>query len=572
MAEKLHDDFKIDSDFIINNYTLLPVYSPFISEKRRNEIIHIMKKENGNRLKTKLGIISGSICRKKQLYYCPQCAKEEIGKFDEAYFHRLHQVQGVLVCEKHNCLLKAYKNNINVSRLKYISLSETELDFSRDFIENQGLSEKLINVATEVKFLLNNSFANLNQNVVYKKYLMLLNNKGLITPKGNIRQVTLFKEFTNYYGTEFLEVLDSTIEMKNEYNWLKIITRKPKRTSHPIRHILLIGFLCGGLKEFVKMPVKSINYSGNELFPCLNPTCKNYNKLIIQHYKVTSDYKTREPVGTFSCKCGFTYSRKLKNDKYKIGRIKNFGSIWENRLKELVECNNSIRSIATVLKCDCKTVIKYADKMGLKDKLNTHSDIKYILQQQEKKSTIDGEKYKSDITQAINQNPQITVKEIKKNFYKQYIWLYKNEKEWLELNISKLKNYNVVNYERNNAKLWENRDDDILSLLTDEYKNLMNQKKLIRITKSLLGRRIGKSAQLEKYLHKLPKTKVYLDKICETVEEFQIRRIDCLCFNMIQNYEPLAIWRIKRLAGLKNNISKTVEDKIYENINKYNAI
>lgn len=569
VTEKLYDDLKIDSDYIIKHCTLFPVYSPFISTKRKNEILKMMKKKSGGSLKTKLGIIAGSVCKKEQLYYCPQCAKEDISEFGEAYFHRLHQVQGVLVCEKHNCLLKPYKYNGYVSRLQYISISQSELDFSQDFIENKGLLKHLIKIATEIKFLLDNNLDNINQHVVYQRYKMLLKDKGLLSVNGNIRQDELYKKFINYYGQDLLKMLDSTIEFKNEFNWLKVITRKPRRASHPIRHVLLIDFLCGGLQEFVKLPLKFKNNNDIKVFPCLNPVCKYYKKFVIKNIKVTPDYKTREPVGTYTCECGFTYSRKVKGDIYKIGRIKSFGPVWENKLIELVNNHNSIRSIARILNCDSKTVIKYADKFGLKDKLNTRAGIKYVLRIQEKHRRINGNKYKADIIKAIKHNPQKSIKDIKKDYYKQYMWLYRNDKEWLEQNISKLKNLSNSKYIKNNSKLWRMRDNEILSRLVNEYKILINSKRQIRITKSLLGRRIKMLAQIEKHLDKLPQTKAFLNKVCESVDEFQVRRVDKICFDLYEKHELLVAWKIKRLAGLKSNVSSTVEKKIYENINKY---
>ncbi len=99
-------------------------------------------------------------------------------------------------------------------------------------------------------------------------------------------------------------------------------------------HILLINFLCEDIKEFFKGVTNSYNPFGHGPWPCLNIACSNYKKDIIKDVVVTDDYKTRIPVGTVRCNCGCVYSRKgpdkSVDDRYKIGRIKEFGDVWVN--------------------------------------------------------------------------------------------------------------------------------------------------------------------------------------------------------------------------------------------------
>jgi hypothetical protein len=92
----------------------------------------------------------------------------------------------------------------------------------------------------------------------------------------------------------------------------------------------------------------------------------------------------------------------------------------------------------------------------------------------------------------------------------------------------------------------------------------------VRITKSILGRMLGQSALLEKYSAKLPNTEEYINQIVETVEDFQIRRVNFICERLYAEKGYLNKWEIIRLAGLKEGYSAKVENKINENIEKYN--
>ena len=51
--------------------------------------------------------------------------------------------------------------------------------------------------------------------------------------------------------------------------------------------------------------------------------------------------------------------------RYRFGRIKAFGTVWEEQLKELVNQKLSLRETARLLGVDANTVKKYARKLGL---------------------------------------------------------------------------------------------------------------------------------------------------------------------------------------------------------------
>ena len=73
--------------------------------------------------------------------------------------------------------------------------------------------------------------------------------------------------------------------------------------------------------------------------------------------------------------------------------------------------------------------------------------------------------------------------------------------------------------------------------------------KPVRITVSKIGTTIGLKALLEKHLDKLPQTKAYLESVTETVEEFQIRRIEWAIRELDRRGEEKKDWKILRLAG-----------------------
>lgn len=76
--------------------------------------------------------------------------------------------------------------------------------------------------------------------------------------------------------------------------------------------------------------------------------------------EITACFKTRKPVGTFKCSCGFIFARlgpdQDEADVYRIGRIKEFGSVWLEKLTKMKKEKTSNAKIATILNVDRRTV------------------------------------------------------------------------------------------------------------------------------------------------------------------------------------------------------------------------
>lgn len=511
-----------------------------------------------------MGIIAGGICRKKDLYYCPECAKVDFKKFGEGYFHRIHQIPGVKVCPDHHCLLERYmEGTYNKKRINFLRISLKYLKLTPKYEKNLELNNTLIKVAESCQYILNNNIKTVNYNNIKQRYREILKDKDFITVNNRVRQKKLILYLKKYYSNNIFNAFDSELNDK-ESNWIKIMLRNSREFVHPIRHILFILCIYNDIKSFM-----DFKYTNSKLiWPCLNKICRYYKKNIIADIIVTSDYKTRKPVGTAKCPyCGFKYSQKMTNRNIinKVGRVKDFGHLWHEKLVELLESKQySVSNIARLMGCDYKTVVRYAEILGKKDFIdskitftksgNIMNNKNYELQ------------YSEDILKYKKHNPTSTRTCVRKALKKQYAWLYRNNKKWLFDNLPKTnKNYiNTINTRVN----WNKRDENILLKIRKIYVMIMKSDEKVRITKSMFGRTLGISALLDYYLDKMPKTKKYLLKINESVEQYQERRVKKICRNFLSKRITIRKWRVMRIAGLKNNCSVKVINIINHYINK----
>lgn len=241
---------KYSSDDLINEHTIMPYYEPFVDEKLKQKTIDEVKNKGSYSVYTRLGTIAGAICKKDSIFYCPVCAKNDIENYGEPYIHREHQLEGIILCPNHGVLLKKYLfKKVDVSRIEYIRLEEKYMDLKDEFIDIEDYDIHL-KIAKDSYYLLNQKFKNISKDKISMKYRNLLYKKGLLKGNNTINQAELYEKFISYYGKGFLKQLDSEIDYKNDYNWLKVISRKSKRSSHPLRHLLFINFLCEDIKDF----------------------------------------------------------------------------------------------------------------------------------------------------------------------------------------------------------------------------------------------------------------------------------------------------------------------------------
>lgn len=549
LCKRLPTPYMFTPQYIINHLTLLPYFSPFIPEKRYKELIQAMIEGNGSNAYMKLGKPASTIKSPKYLRYCPECIKEDDSKYGEIYWHRTHQVEGVKICPKHY----TYLVNSNIpftqrrNKHKYHSLSHCYCSkaLRHDYCEDESVIRHFKFISEQTYYVLNNEIKPLGLENLRKFYVAKLQKLGLATYSGRIKWVDFISSFNHYYGKKFLINLECFIEKDKEDTWLHKMLRKPKVTCHPLRHILILGFLRETISSMVSQ-IKTIQYEpfGSGPWPCLNRAAKHYREPVINSLEITRDYKSGRPVGTFTCSCGFVYSRKgpdeSKDDRYKIGLIKVFGKVWEDKLQGLANSGISLRKTAEILKVDPNTV---------KRKLSPNKNKKAAMANDTEKIG-----YRNEWISMLQKHDNKSITEIRAVDPKIYIWLYRNDREWLS-------NHYPEDVKKTNKNIssrvdWIQRDHftaEKVKYIASEI--LFESNKLIRVTKNEIGRRLGILTTLYKNLDKMPKTEQVIYDVVESLEQFQIRRIKAVAIELRKSNPSLKDWELIRAAGLRKEFA-----------------
>ncbi|MZK48997.1 TnsD family Tn7-like transposition protein [Clostridium beijerinckii] len=428
LINNLPDKCTLTVDEIIKKHTLYKCYTAFLPSERATYIYDLMAGENGSLIFTALGMCNNNMKIDSSLKYCNQCVESDRNNFGEAFFHIEHQVPGVLMCQKHFSELYICNKSTQIkNRQEYLNLefSISEKDtivapLNKKIIEHQKKFSK------NIESIINGSFGFKEMNFFREYYLKELIHKGMAESRMKIYQQDLLRDFKNYYGDDYLTLLGCNFDIDNKYNWVTAITRKHRKSFHPIQHLLMI--------EYMNIDIKELFYS-------------DYMEVRKKTYK----NKTDEEKASYREKW-----LKLKNE------------------------------------------------------------------------------YLNENTTFIRELDKAT-----------YIWLNKYDRKWLGEN-SPIKKTCGHSKKIN----WEKRDEEMLQEVKEVVEAIYNSKeKPERVTVGAVGRKIGKVYLLQKYLDKMPKTKLYLQEKVESVKEYQDRRVKWVRENVTTNGE--SEWIVLREAGVR---------------------
>lgn len=482
---------------------------------------------------------------------------QDINKYDEPYFHRTHQVDGVEICDEHMLLLNKYPvEKTDYSQLGFIRFDRKDVDFSKiKFTEND--LDYMKRLASMSKFLLLNNDKVFNLDKLKSNYNAILQKKGYRSTTGTIKKTNLKTDFISFYGKQALEQLESTLKLESYDTWLDKILSPKNINISPLRHLLLIDFLSGDIVKFFSNEYNLKEPFGEGPWPCLNPVTTHYRHLTIDRCKLSRGKTYNQVVGTFECECGFVYSRTgpdtSEKDRFRVGRIKQFGHLWENELQILLKQNMSIREISRSMKCDPKTVRKHMNRT--KNNTGIFSD-KMMKSRSEDKAR----GYLKSIQSLRKENVKATRSLIKQSLHKEYMWLYRYDKDAL---------YNILPKTARSDQIisgrvdWIKRDKEVLRCIKDEYKSLLNNSFSKRVTKSLLLRKCKCQSMYEKNAGKLPETSKFIQSVIESSREYHIRKAKRVCRKLLADQTNVELWKVMKLAGVreefKNEIIDTVE-------------
>ena len=569
IAAKLNPTGGIDSSQLVWEHTPYPYIYISLKENRALDVYQMICGNAPMRsgIDSQAGIPSQRNAR-KYLRYCPACMQEDIEKYGETYWHRVHQLQGVFVCPKHK--VPTYNSNISVA--------STRWRFWPASHETRGVEEKLediqhkyqnqlFDLSCDSAWILNNARKIGCKEELTEKYHSILKVKGFMNAGGRTDYERLCKAVADFYGQELLQLV-LNVALEQCLLWVRKIVSPSSKGVQPIHHLLFMRFLCGSPQKFVETRSVWEPY-GQAPWPCHNKICPHYLENVIEPIEIIHDRGFC--VADFICPyCGFTYRRKRpvsKEDQYeKNVKIMHFGHFWEQKLKDcLCEKKQNITETSRTMKCSKGTVYKHAQRLCIieksqyvkTEKCNPHNDRDSL--------EVTREQRRGAIKKLIDLNPEIKRSDLWRANQRDYEWLRNNDQEWFDTFIPPRQNLKTD---------WKKRDKDWLKLIRKTYEKMSEDPcNLKRISIYSLFNEAGLNKN-QIYLHKekLPQTMNFLNENIETMNDWRRRKIDYAIKNLLAEGKLPSMTTIQKEVGISDKEFKKHVKYVEEVLHQYNRI
>jgi Tn7-like transposition protein D/TniQ len=554
---------RFTAESLIAEHTLLPFYAPFLPLERTQQLQMDMREANGPGIYMRVGLMASMVPSNQYLQYCPECAKEDQIRFGETYWHRHHQIPGVLVCHIHNVWLD--QSNVQVhnrkTRHQFVASEEAlqPLLSPRAIDTSTSLCDTLLFIANSAGWLLQQRDLSPGLEFLHDAYKRALISRNLATYSGRIRMTKLQEAFASYYSEDVLSYLHSSLNRQSSDNWLARLVRKPDSSQHSLQHLLLMHFLGSPIESFFSSPSDSHPF-GTGPWPCLNAASDHYHQRQIEHCEMLhSKYVRGRPVGIFSCSCGFVYSRTgpdaSPEDQFHFSKINAFGPIWETKLQALWKDESvSLRGLARQLGVDPLTIKRHATRLGLlfprlrdrRSGLEENQQLHPHVFQAPETTVL--QEYRTTWLTALESGPGIGVTELRSKMPGIYTWLYRNDRVWLRAHTPILKEKPTIRHQRVDWKERDKRLAEEVIVAASRLKDLPGRP--VHITLTTIGREIGQLALFQQHLDKLPRTAKALEGLVESREVYAVRRIQWTARDCIQSNIYLVRWLLIKKAGV----------------------
>jgi hypothetical protein len=521
---------------MIDTGTIYPYHRPFLAPERHDRIHEAILHGGAKGLKTLLGRVANRFGANPPLRYCAICLEVDASRDGAPYWHRIHQLPGVTVCAIHRVSLLVHlwpTESTDRQRLHLVPATQ-----------NLSLAP-----ATQMAIWfaeISRDFLQMNLPVLqiprwHLAYETAVAHRGLLDSNGRIQFHDFAAELRNHYRdfVDFQHHERILSTPKHPLGWLHTVFERPTRSSHPIFHLLLIGFLFGTIKAFVhalpdpdevESVAKEEGHTEDPRILSMDPTDDALHR--------NSSISSRQIARILKVSVDTVVSRRRAMGVNIGERRKVLHPSMLRSMEKALAKGGSPSSIAKRFGVSLTTV--YRIRRESLPLLEAH---KRVREQEERR------KRRLQWQRAVKSSAGMTVTAIRKRQPALYAWLYRHDKAWLLLSI----NHHSANPQRAASTTivdWGARDQKLSEQLKAHYNALRTQADRERISRTKLIRPLGE-AMVRKHLRQLPQVSRLLESLVESPEMFQRFRIDRAIAQLQSQGLPLMSWRIQRSAGIR---------------------
>ncbi|AJG24992.1 TnsD family Tn7-like transposition protein [Cupriavidus basilensis] len=351
---------------IANRFTLAPLYTWPLSLADANECLDKLLGSEPATAHKDLKVTGEYVTRPAHLRICPVCLKEDIRKYDGiTYWHRVHQIPGLLICPDHNVPLvntTATYDNRSIRTWEdanNVSLLEGPLA-TENFTTTQMAQAYAISVLlhTMLQGLLPKPESSFKDYYTLRAF-----DAGIINSTLRVDRRAIISSFLNFYQQSFLHALGLPEVTERRHCWLTQVLFNLKYKITPLHHSVLLRFF----DALDGLPSRPENFSHGP-YRCLNVECR---KSPLPTAIAESFHRTSTGLRiTAKCSCGFIIEFSDSKDAVPIEpTIIAFSPKWLEDVNRLNNAGSSALQISKIMSTTAQIIRRViggnADFLGL---------------------------------------------------------------------------------------------------------------------------------------------------------------------------------------------------------------
>ncbi|WP_374554264.1 TnsD family Tn7-like transposition protein [Aquitalea pelogenes] len=530
---------------VIDQLTIFPYFRPFLFAWQANKASAYLTGRQTGAIKTLLGMVASQVGAETLYRYCPVCLGADRRQYGQAYWHRSHQLPGVWVCPLHHLpLFEVDSTWMAGLPLRLVLPDETEpQNHAVPLPVTLSQRDSLSRLAELSAQILNSNLGVIPPQTWQRLYLQRVIDLGLARPTGRLHLAALhtylmqaMMQFPTQH--EFRGCLALAGELPS---WLLMLLRKPRRSLHPLKHLLLaegLGFSGEMLLQWVEAPrasriVEPTSYR-------IQKDCRESDALLCQVLARTGG--SLQQVAKLT---GVSVTT-LRLDAVRLGLP------VKSRPKTLSP------PVMSALEQDFLAGLSLSD-IAVKEQLSLVSLYRVLRMQplvatqwRALRATRERVERRQRFLDDLRHMPL--------RHSSEYQWLYKHDRDWLGQQVL---DYGKVPRRRMARVDWEQRD----RLLAQRVEKWSEARKYlggrpIRVTLSLIGRELHVAALLDHFLDKLPLTREAIASVVESQQQFHCRRLVWARDQLSAKGVPVIRWRLLRQAGIRPTLSAEIQQFI----------
>ena len=519
--------FESVTDLILRS-TIYPYHRVFLSPQKDRAVMEALQCGHRNNPKATLGRLANRFGANPALRFCLACVHDDYKDLGSPYWHRTHQLPGVVACPHHGNSLQVLDSAFGIVHRTQLLLPP--LGTSVMNLLPPNLIER--EFATLSAQLLLSGLEPHSPRARADTYQAAAFSKGFHS-RGHVNFADLANELKTFYNNftyfQHRERLLSTA--KTPLAWLRPLFCRPDRSCHPICHLLLIRFLFGSVENFFSALAKPTIRLEHPTLGC-GPNTARPNP------DPTGDpaHSCRAAAQELGLSITTVALRRLEQGAAVKTRPKTLSADKVSKIVETIQAGIALDDVAK--KCGVSISTVYRQRRI------------HHLQSQDKKAVnfdVECNKRRAEWRKVVEEHKYTGIKRARSDAGAAYAWLYRNDRQWLKENcctpiLTKIRTWKVD---------WQTRDVDLCKKLSLYVKNLRDAQFRSRISRSLMLNHLGEST-VRSNLKKLPKLQTLITNLEESIFDNQIRKIDVYLLQAKANGCDLKIGKIKRVCGIKN--------------------